>query len=466
MPAPAFAPERNPDNQSEGADIAFIAEAMGKPLMPWQRFVADIATEKLPKGKYRFPIVVLTVPRQSGKTTLLGPLQINRVLDNPGMKAFYTAQTGKDARSRFTDLVKLIQESPLDEIFTMRYAAGSEAIQCPNGSSINLFSPTASALHGETPPLVVLDEIWFHTEARGIELMGAIGPAQITIPNRQLWLVSTMGTAQSAFMNDYLKRGLAGEPGVGLFKWSMDPKRDPYDPEAWKFHPALGHTQHMEDLLAESKRQPRGEWIRAFMNLMTETQDAIIPPSEFDSLPSPDAPQRSQVAIGYEVARGGDATSVFAAWRTKTGDPAVALIHRAGGTSWAPAFIRKIASEWRPVGIFADDGGETVSLTAQLKSPSPGTAKPLEVTTLSMREFYGACHQFLKVARDDRTLEHCHSHALRESVLRAVIRHSGDTWRFSRQHSAGHIDALIAAAVALWGYDRRPAPVGKPEIRF
>lgn len=467
MPAPRYSPKRDPNNRTEGKQIAIIAEALGKPLMPWQQHVVDVATEVLPNGRYKYPVVLVTVPRQSGKTTLVGPVQLHRIMTNPHIKAFYTAQTGKDARSRFTDLVHLVQESPIAEMFGIRWAAGSEAITTPNGSSLGMFAPGPAALHGETPPLVTLDEIWHHSEARGIELMGAIGPAQITLPRRQLWMISTMGTALSGFMNDYVERGRNGEDGIAYFEWSIDPDADPYDRSAWTFHPALGITIDEIDLAAEANRQSRGEWLRAYCNRLTAATSPTIGEEELEALPLPEPPRRSDVAIAYEVAADGSAASVFAGWRTADGSPAVHLVHRAGGTSWLAPFIRRLSSEWRPRVIAADDGGTTRTITATLTSPPIGSpAKPIEVTTIGARDFAAACQLFLTAARDDRNLEHCHSKAIKTGIAHLVVRTAGDTWRFSRTHSTGPVDAPIAATVALWAYDRIDAPLAKPVLRF
>jgi phage terminase large subunit-like protein len=194
--APRYATERDPAAPSDGKRIAALAKALGKPLMPWQQQVVDVATEHEPDGTYRYEMVLVTVPRQSGKTTLVGPVQLDRILMNDGVKVFYTAQTGKDARSRFNDLVKLMQASPLDAFARYRYAAGSEAITI-GGSSLHIFAPVAAALHGETPPLVTLDEIWEWDEATGDAILeGAIIPAQVTLAGRrQVWMISTAGSA-------------------------------------------------------------------------------------------------------------------------------------------------------------------------------------------------------------------------------------------------------------------------------
>ena len=52
-----------------------MAEALGWPLMGWQRYVADVAGEIDPAtGLFAYAAVGLTVPRQSGKTTLTDSL--------------------------------------------------------------------------------------------------------------------------------------------------------------------------------------------------------------------------------------------------------------------------------------------------------------------------------------------------------------------------------------------------------
>jgi hypothetical protein len=95
---PKYATPRIPSRRTLGGAIARIADALGKPPMPWQQLVYDVATEVDDDDRLVYELVLITVPRQSGKTTLVGPVQLHRVMTNPGIRCFYTAQTGKDAR--------------------------------------------------------------------------------------------------------------------------------------------------------------------------------------------------------------------------------------------------------------------------------------------------------------------------------------------------------------------------------
>lgn len=475
MPAPKYSPVRDPSLPNEGADMAHVAAALGKPFMPWQRHVADIATEHYPDGSYKYQIVLVSVPRQSGKTTLVGPVQLCRLMKYPKQKAFYTAQTGKDARARFNDLVSLVAESPIEELFRVRRAAGSEGLSLPNGSSLNIFAPGPSAVHGETPLLVTLDEIWKHDEVRGNELMGAIGPAQITVTERQIWMISTMGTALSGFMNKLVARGRAGEAGIAYFEWSMPEGADPYAPETWRrFHPALGITMTEADLALEASRYADnpGEWLRAFMNTITEALDPIIPRAEFETLADltpADAPLRSEIAVSYEAGKDNACAAVMGSWRDPDGRPCTAVIHAAPGTSWVVPFVRMLAREWRPAVIAADDGGGTRRLTDELTNPTEqnGHCPPaVEVMTIGARDHGTACDRWLTDARDDKLLRHDGSRSLMTAVANAVIGKMSGGITFHRDNSTAPIPSLIASAVGLWAYDHREEIIGRPVTRF
>src|SRR5690625_2730909 len=109
--APKFATIRNPAARSAGRRVSVIAQALGTRLMPWQQLVADVATERNPAdpGRYQYPIVVVTVPRQAGKTTLLRAIAVERALSAGQVATFMTAQTGKDAGDRRKDLAGAVE---------------------------------------------------------------------------------------------------------------------------------------------------------------------------------------------------------------------------------------------------------------------------------------------------------------------------------------------------------------------
>lgn len=466
--AAKYATPRDLTRRTDGPRIGKIAKALGKPLMPWQQQVVDTATERYPNGDLVYELVLVTVPRQSGKTTLVGPVQVDRCMMTPNIKTFYTAQTGKDARSRFSDLVKLLQASPLAAVCKFRYSAGDEGVIFPNGSALKIFAPTESAIHGETPPLVTLDEIWEYTEALGDAMLeDAIIPAQVTLAGRrQVWLISTAGTALSVFMKKWVDRGRLGYPGLAYFEWGLPEGADPYDPEVIAaFHPAVGYTVTVEDLLQTAGKVSRAKWLRSFCNVWTETVDPIMPADDWAALaaqPAGGPPTRSAIAITYEIAPDNECGAVMASWRDAAGAPCIRVLHAAPGTTWMQPLIEQLHRDWRPLVLGADDGGPTRRLTAELRRSLGDDA----ITTLGARDFSTACEGLLTAAKESRTLKHDGSRTLSNAIAHLALKRFGDLWKFDRSGSTGPIAGLIAGAVGLWLYDHRETPLGKPTTKF
>jgi hypothetical protein len=480
-----YATPATPGAKNDGKRIGLIACGMGKPFMPWQSQVTTAATERDAFGRLRYEIVLVTVPRQSGKTTLVGPVQIDRCVTNPDVKTFYTAQTGKDARSRFSDLVTLVKRSPLESMVTFRYSAGDEGIAFPNGSKLKIFAPTESAIHGETPPLVTFDEIWEYDEALGDAMLeDAVFPAQITLGgNRQVWMISTAGTALSTFMKKWVDRGrkqveaqLRGEvgqyPKLAYFEWSMPEGADPYNRDVLAgFHPAVGFTITVDDLLQASKNTSRPKWLRSFCNVWTEAANTVMPLEAWDALAHDPVyvPLRSEIVVTYEVAPDNESAAVMATWRDLDpdsdtfGELFTRVLHAAPGTLWLVDLLVLIYTEWKPLALGADDGGETRAITDELRRRL-GDEDRTKVRTISATDFGTACVQWLNLARDEKALNHDGSRSLRFAIASLVLRKYGDLTRFSRTHSTGSIASAIASAVGMWLFDHQEESLGKPEI--
>ena len=129
---------RNLERRTDGAIVARFAELLGTPLLPWQRLVADVAGEIDPDtGTYFYDTVILSTPRQCGKSTLVDAWDTRNTQWGPNRYVYYLAQTGKDAGDHFKKFLKTLQASPLAPITGRPYMGrGSEAQPFRNGSII------------------------------------------------------------------------------------------------------------------------------------------------------------------------------------------------------------------------------------------------------------------------------------------------------------------------------------------
>ncbi len=449
MSAPArYATAPTPGAAHELAAVETMARALGTPLMPWQKEVTRVATERTPDGKaWRYPTVVLTVPRQSGKTTLMRAIMAQRTLRYPGTQAFYTAQSGKDARERWADLIAAA-EANFKHLVKVRRGAGAECMEWKNGGGqVRCFAPTRTALHGYTPETVMLDEVFAYDEDLGEALLAAIVPSQSTLANRQLWIVSTAGDLNSSWLRKWVDRGREAttDPAssIAYFEWSAAPELDLADPASYaRFHPAIGYTQQPQTLADARETMSLPEFERGFGNRWQSTRTQLIPTDVIEASTNPDQTPPdgpNGVILAYDVALDRSWATIWAAWHDTTGAHVRPYLSRPG-IWWLPGAIADARRDGFNT-IAADDGGSTRTITTRLRLDG------IEVTTLKVGEFATATGDFIDALKGGR-VDHPGTPALVEGLQGATLRKLGELDAFSRRESTGPIWEVIAATVA------------------
>lgn len=334
---PRFTSSPTPGAAHELAACRAVAAMLGTPLMPWQEWTIRLVTERRldDPTRYRYPFYMLTVPRQAGKTTLVRVVLLTRALVSTERRAFYTAQTGKDATERWAELCAAVmrRDSPLAPLVTLRKAAGSARLTIlPTGSRLSPFAPTPESLHGYTPHDVAVDELFAFTDAEGTDLEGAIIPAQVTLADRQLLALSTAGHRLSTYLRRKVDEGRlaarSGEGDAGYCEWSLADGLDPWAPSSWLFHPAVGHTQRLDDIALAAEQLPPGEFLRAIMNVWTEDTEPLFDMARYDvSAVGELAPVAlGSTVLGVGVAADRSRAAVVAAWPIELdGRPRIAV---------------------------------------------------------------------------------------------------------------------------------------------
>lgn len=469
---PLYATPRDLSRPTDGGQVAAVASTLGTPLMPWQQLAADVALERNADGSYAYPIVVITVPRQSGKTTLLRAIAVQQMMAYRKREIYFTAQTGKDATARWRQLVEKIETSrTASALFDVRLSAGSPWLMHKRTRSKFMpFAPGGDSLHGYTPHVVMIDEAFSLDEDEARILMGAVRPAQSTIKSRQLYIVSTKGTADSVFLHDWIKRGRAGEPGVCLVEYGAAPGVDAYDPnEWWKFHPGLGMSTTEGGLTEaylheEAATLPRSEFERGYANRETLTLSHLVPEEQWTPLAS-DAlvPAGAATALTYDVAYDLSAATLMLSWVDRDDKFAGILRHRIlqrhAGVEWLVDAVKDARATLRPDVIAADDGGPARGFTAELLRAG------LDIETTDGSEFATAYGRWMTRLRNAR-LSHDGTEAFWLAVAGLVTRPVTDAVAPSRRHSAGDISPVVAALVAGIKLEQLPAALGKPIIEF
>lgn len=436
--------------------MAELAAASGKPFMPWQRQVTNVALEVDDNGRFCYQLVLVTVPRQSGKTTLFGAVLDHRALITPRARCWFTQQSGKHA------VDWLINEhwpllAPFVPKVHLRRAAGSEHIKwLPSGGMIRPFPPTPDGLHGKTSDLVVIDEPWAFDLVRGQQLDQAIVPTQAARPNAQVWKVSTAGDATSTWWLGTVEAGRAAvtagrTSGVAYFEWSCPNSLDPTEPASWPaYHPAYGRTIGPEAMRAALDMLGPDEFARAYGNRWVSTTARVIPLGAWRACQDPEAPLPpvGGVSLAFDVAVDRSDAAIVAAWRDETGIAHVEVADQRPGVGWLPERLTELVARWQPRAIGYDAAGPALDVADVIIRGGH------ILEGLKAREYAAACAGLLEALIAEPSLVKVRPHpALDAAANDAARRQLGDAWAWGRRQSAGSLAALTAATVAVWVWD-------------
>ena len=436
--------------------------------MPWQRHVADIAYELDEEtGRLAYREVRLTVPRQSGKTTLMLAAMTHRCIAmGSRQRIFYTAQTGKDARLKWEDEhVPVLERSALGKLIQVRRTNGSEAIRWDNGSIWSLLATTESAGHGAQADLGVLDEAFSYVDDR---LEQAMKPAMVTRPQPQLWIVSTAGTEDSLYLNEKIDdgriRASAGQTSsVAFFEWSAPEDAEISDPDTWRAcMPALGITVPIEAIRSdfESMREP--EFRRAYLNQRQDRAAAapwqIISEEDWKACADTSSAIADQPTIALDVTPSRSMASLCAAGTRSDGAAHVEVIGNRPGTSWV---LDWFAAEdrvrtYRTIVIDPVSGAN--SLVSDLRNLG------LQIVEVGTRQMVAGCGKFYDLATQGR-LRHIDQVPLNAAVAGSKKRNLGDAWAWHRRDNSVDVSPLVAATLALQAHVAPELrPQGTPQI--
>jgi hypothetical protein len=428
--------------------------------MPWQRQVADVAGEIDPDtGLPAYREVVVTVPRQSGKTTLFLSFQVHRCISprwSHPQRSVFTAQTGKDARDKWLDeLFPLLRNSPVNDLVKqINEGMGNEACRWKTGSIIRLLSTSASSGHSKTLDQAVLDEIWHDVDDRREQ---GLRPAMITRPDAQLLVCSTAGTQASTVLNRKVMTGRAAVQedrghGVAFFEWSAPDDWRPEDEESYfTFMPALcpdppckcgdGWRHTIGDITAiraEREAMESGEFRRAYGNRPTAGADLVIPPEVWLRVCDESAKPSGKLRFAVDVAEDRASASIAAC-----AGGVVELVDHRAGTGWVVDRCNELtAAHGGKVAL--DFGGPAGVLADQIK----------RCERLQGREVVQACGALYDAIVDGKVTfrtDPLFDAAVEGSVKKPV----GDMWVWSRKASMADVTPLMAATLAFRGLPRR-----------
>jgi phage terminase large subunit-like protein len=465
--------------------------------MPWQRHVVDIALEYDPDtGELWYEEVVITVPRQSGKTTLLLALMVwrcttmSRRLGLPQIVT-YLAQSGKMARRKlerefFPKLRKAdgFAEVPHSRARPVKVTDwkpsmnnGSEHILFGTGSYLQIEAPTATGSHGEVLDMPVIDEAF----ARSDDVVEqAVDAATVTRRSPQTFVISTAGNESSFFLWRKVLAGRAAICGGGrsaYFEWSLPDDVDYSNPEIWaEYLPALGHTitearlrtrlqkalANPEEIDADGFEPGLPGFLRGYMNrwIATPTLAGQARPPEVTSEAWAGCVDTSsqivgQCVIGVGVSANGVSGAMVVVGRRADGVAHVETLVVDGELWRFETRLREFVQKWKPAAVAWHNSGPTRAFAPEI-SRAAALHQGCEANPINTAEWKAACASFAR-AVNDKTVKHLGDVWLQAALIGGFRRNVGDGWEWDVNAATVDISPLLAATAALRALETVPA---------
>ncbi len=459
--------------------------------MPWQQHVIDVALELDPDGSFAFDEVVLTVPRQSGKTTLVLAMAVHRLTAMAALhgrqRLTYTAQLRAKARLKlerdfaetlrgargFKEITNPKARPAKATDWKLSLNNGAENIQIGPGNYLQIDAPSRTGGHGDTLDVGVIDEAFAHVDDT---IETGMEPSMATRGDHQLWVLSTAGDAKSKYLWRKILAGRAAcESGVhgrtAFFDWSAHEDADPGDPATWRScSPALDITITERFLEGQwEKAQRHGQegidkFCRSYLNqwpeiplLDDDVQFRVIPSADWARWEHVGHTPTGQLWYALDV----DVNAAGEEWCSVGVSDGVHLelvtpIEVGSGTGWVvPSVVamRDVVGE-----LVVDPKGRAGKLIEPLEKVG------IKVRKITPDEFTQASQQFLDAVLAGQ-VRHIDQAQLNRAVAGVARRDVGDgAWRFSRSRSSADISPLVAVMLARWAALTMPAPYEGPLV--
>ena len=438
---------------SSSAAVEATCKQLGIEFDPWQAELSKAIHAKDAFGKYAADTVMMSIPRQIGKTFLISSLVFADAVIRPNTLCVWTAHHFKVCRETF-NAMRSMAESDLISPFVadggIKTAAGNESIELANGSRILFMARENNALRGfSNIARLILDEGQILTE----KAMADIIPTLNTSVNPQAILMGTppKPTDPSEVFTNLRSSAMSGESeGLLYVEFSADSTADMDDQSQWAIaNPSLGgrtpvrSVQRMRKMLASDEdfaREALGIWDgMEGKRVISEDSWAVCAAPNLGEDGGP-------VSLALDVSPDRSVASMAAAGRGVDGVPYVDVIEtRRGDAEWGVGKFVDLCSRHDVRAVVIDGVGGANALVDPLRQAG------LTVTVTGSRQVAAAFGGFFDAVMDGN-LRHLNQPALNLALSVARKRRIGDGgFGWSRKDSQSDITALCAATLALWG---------------
>jgi phage terminase large subunit-like protein len=433
---------------TKSEEVAQLAEKIGLPLIPWQRWVLDDLLSTDENDMWRKKTALILVARQNGKTHLARMLILSHLYLWGSKNVLGMSSNRNMALDTFRQVAYTIEDNPFlkAQVRQIRLANGQESITLLNGARYEIAAATRDAPRGKSVDgLLYIDELREWTE----EAYTAALPVTRAGPNAMTLMTSNAGDGFSSVLNDLVERCKSYPPAnLGYYEYSAPQHCKITDRKAWAMaNPALGHLI-TEETLEESVNTNSVEATRTEM--LCQWIDSAVSPWVYGSIEAcsdstleiPIGPatimafdiaptRRSGALVAGQIKDGKIAVGLMQLWSSEVAIDEVKMA----------SDINDWAKKYRPT-VICFDKYATQTLATKLEQSG------WRIQDVSGQAFYQACSDLSDSLANSRIV-HSGQTDLVQHLNNCAAKTNDTGWRIIRRKSSGPVVAAISLAMVV-----------------
>jgi hypothetical protein len=418
---------------------------LGITFDPWQDGAGRLILAKRADGKLAVMIggVGMSVPRQVGKTYLIGAIIFALCILRPGLLVIWSAHHARTHGETFLSMQALADRSKVKPYIRAIYVgSGDEEIRFNNGSRV-LFGARERGFGRGIPgvDVIVSDEAQIMTDK-------ALDAQLATMNTSRFGLAIFVGTPprpedpSEAFTRMRTEAWAGSLQDAVWIEIGAAQGADPDDRKVWaKANPSFPHRTPVESMLRLRRKLTPESFLREGLGIWDGREaDDILPGWDDRFL---DAKPPPVVAIGLAVSLDGAWGSIGAAGNWPDDERVnVGAVDRRRDTSWMIAKAKRI-QDAHDCYVVIDAKCPDASLIGALEDAG------VQLTIAKMEDCFEACSEMVNRVREGQ-ITHQRTPELDAAVAGAAWRWVIDRKLWGRKQSASDVAMLEAVTLAAW----------------
>lgn len=431
----------------------------------WQDSLGQAVLAKRADGKYAATVggVVLSIPRQVGKTYFVIALLVIMCIQFPGLQVLWTAHHGRTTTNSFRTLQGICRRKKVGaHVKSVRVANGEQEITFYNESRIMFGAREQGFGRGfDEIDVEVFDEAQILNEKALEDMIAATNQAR----HPHGALLFYMGTPPrpsdpgEAFS---LKRSRAieGKSADQVYlECSADEDADPDDRAQWaKANFSYPKRTPLESMLRLRENLGTDEgWLREGLGIWgSKNTPQVIGADTWRLRADPASMAIERLTLAVDVAPDRSVASVALAGQRHDERWHVELDDHRSGADWVPAWIEQRAENNRLHAVVLDEVSGLVEKRPNGRVYVIGTDVEVTLASAGGRDMVIACAKFYDAAHDG-SLVHTDQPQVNVALSVARKRPIGDGWGWNRKSATSDITPIVAETLALWGAQKLDA---------